>query len=162
MTLTRRTVALAALALTLVLGACSTPADVAAPGLEPQFGTASNDVGVDVAVTSTGSIAALSEERGSRYNDSYGTTSSYEKIVWSRYDSSGNLAWSTDIWSEDCASEDYYGEFCNSSRIVPRTIVRGASGSTYVAFTTEWSDAQYDVEYRVYKVDGSGVVTNSY
>ena len=38
-----------ALALTLVLGACSTPADLTTPTLEPQFGTADNDFGVDVA-----------------------------------------------------------------------------------------------------------------
>ena len=60
MTLTRRAGTLAALA--LVLGACSTPADLTAPTLEPQFGTPHKDVGVDVSFYTSGPIFVLTED----------------------------------------------------------------------------------------------------
>lgn len=67
MPLSRYPWALIALALTLVLGACSTPADLSAPTLptlEPQFGTADNDFGADAAYASTGRVMVLAEQEG--------------------------------------------------------------------------------------------------
>ncbi len=49
MTHTRRIWALPALALPLVLAACSMPEDLNVPTLEPQFGTRGNDSVEDVA-----------------------------------------------------------------------------------------------------------------
>lgn len=59
MTYTRHIGALSALALTLVLGACSTPKDLTTPTLEPQFGTAHNDVPVGVVAGPSGAAYTL-------------------------------------------------------------------------------------------------------
>ncbi len=79
---TRHFGALAALALTLVLAACSTDNDLAAaPELTPQFGTANDEIGIDVAVTSTGSVAVLSEENSYYYNEDYGVDTSRTDLL---------------------------------------------------------------------------------
>jgi hypothetical protein len=59
MTHTRRLWALLALVLTLVLAACSTPADLNAPTLEPQFGTRGFDDVEQVAYSKAGYLYVL-------------------------------------------------------------------------------------------------------
>ena len=163
MTLTRRFGALAALALTLVLGACSTPADVSVPGLEAQFGTANNDVGVDVTVNTGGNIMVLSEETGSRYDDFYGIDTSYEKLLWKKYDKNGNLVWETEVNSDDCSYEDYYGYNCVVNQYIPKAIFSGSSGYTYALFTTQYKYSNYfETYYRIYKYDAAGNYYDSY
>lgn len=68
MTPTRRAWALAALVLTLLLGACSTAPDPAAPTLTPQFGGEYDDFGIDVAISSRGYIYEISQ---SEFDESY-------------------------------------------------------------------------------------------
>ncbi len=48
-----RSLLLAASTIALLISACSQPADIQAPTLEPQFGSADDDYGQDVALTST-------------------------------------------------------------------------------------------------------------
>ena len=163
MTPARRFGALAALALTLVLGACSTPADVGLPGLEPQFGTSSNDYGVDVAINTGGNVMVLSEETGSRYDDSYGIDTSYEKLLWKKYDKDGNLVWETGVISSDCSYENYYGEYCVVNRHTPKSIFSGPGGYTYVLFTSQYKYSNYfETEYRIHKYDAAGNQYASY
>ncbi len=112
MTPTRCTWALSALALTLVLGACSTPDDLAAPPLAPQFGTTENDFGVDVAYAPSGSVFSLSEQEGYVY-DEYGyEDGDLDTAILNRYSSDGKLMWSRKIAEGYC----YYWDDCTSNR----------------------------------------------
>lgn len=159
MTPTRRTGALAALALTLILGACSTPADLAAPTLEPQFGTADNDSGIDVAYPASGRIYVLSEQAGN-VPDPYweGNETFSTRTVLSRYDSGGNLAWEKELISDYC---DY-----DCHQINPRTVLANSQGFIYVLvrdhFTGEDDAYPPYTGYYLYKYDASGYPVTSY
>lgn len=162
MNFTRR---LGALALTLVLGACSTPADLAVPTLEPQFGTGNNDFGSDVTLTSSGSIVALTSENWfeSEYDDPYsGSSSSNAFIYWDQYDKNGNFVKQTVVDGTSCSYRDYDSEDCSVSH-TPKTIVADTKGFTYVLGTdTYFYSGFYDYiqssgQY-VYKIDASGSV----
>ena len=87
MNLSCRSWALFTLALTFVLAACSTPADLTAPTLEPQFGGSGDDVGLRVSVAPSGGVYVASREDVSG-NDSY-----EESIVLKRFDNNGKQLW---------------------------------------------------------------------
>ena len=155
MTLTRRTVALAALALTLVLGACSTPDDLTTPTLEPQFGTSENDYGVDVAYNSTGRVYVLSESEGYTY-DEYGYESgSLDDTVLSRYDGNGNFLWSRTVASARCSFDDYY---CDDTALKANTLVADTQGYSYalVTYSGITGDCSVSSNHYVEKYDASG------
>lgn len=161
--------ALAALALTLVLSACSTPADLTAPTLEPQFGTSDNDFGADVAYVSSGRVYVLSEQEGSYetccdYQDDY-YLDDVDTTVLSRYDNNGNLVWSRDLLTEYC-SED-----CSGNPLQAHALVADTRGYSY-ALVSERGGAGYDestdyeecavaISFRVYKYDAAGNAVRS-
>jgi hypothetical protein len=159
---TRRTWALPALALTLMLGACSTPDDLNAPELEPQFGTADDEVGFDVSFYSTGRIYALSErdyvvEDGyyDDYYEEYGDLY-YESLELHRYDANGNPAQTSIIESDACSDASEYN-YCSESpnNIQPLGLYTDSKSFVYVLFLNTSYD---DVQYYVYKVDSTGNV----
>ncbi len=146
--------ALYPLALTLVLGACSTPADLTAPTLEPQFGTEYNDVGVDVTVTTNGYVYELEQGGyGGEYYDE-----SWEEDIWyvgntidlSRYDNNGNFVWSTEVADDYCSE---LSDACGSS--VPVTVFSDARGYVYVLFSRD-ENGYGERYYHVSKYDSTG------
>ncbi len=167
MTHTRRIGALSALALTLVLGACSTPEDLTAPTLEPQFGTADDDRGVDVATVSTGRIYSLSEQFGPIYEyDEYGSSyqsGTYSKVLLKRQDGNGNVTWTEEVTSAECRDTEDWGDdyFCDSVKPISvfadsqgnvSTLTAGSRYSYYY-----WDNETYErVSYTILKYDISG------
>ena len=144
----RRTWALSALAFTLVLGACSTPDDRAAPTLEPQFGTAQNDFGVDAATASSGRVYVLSEQNGSNYDD-------YSEVVLSRYDANGALNWTQEIASVSCDGSSYE---CGDYSVQARTLAADTRGYSYalVTYSGVTQDCAMVYNHYVEKYDASG------
>ncbi len=61
----------------LFISACSTPEDLTTPTLAPQFGTADDDIGIDVATVSSGRVYTLLQRNGpydqKGYPDGYGS-----------------------------------------------------------------------------------------
>lgn len=150
----RRTGALAALALTLVLGACSTPADLVVPTLEPQFGGEYNDYGTDVSFYSSGRIFGLAEERSSGYyydpewdDDIY---YSNDDIYLNRYDAVGKL-----IWSKFVTGGYYSGYTDRCEAATPVSVQSDKNGVSYV-FVAEDYCSGGDPKNVVYKYDLSG------
>ncbi len=142
---TRRLGALAALALTFVLAACSTDNDLAAtPELAPQFGTANDDFGIDTAVTSTGSVAVLSQEDSYYYNEDYGVDTSRTDLLRKLYDNTGTLAWETTLISNDCAYRDSNGYYCYAP--VAKKLVADKKGNTY-ALVAHLYTSEYEPVY---------------
>lgn len=140
MTYSRRIWALSALALTLVLAACSTSDDLQQTGLEPQFGSAETDNGVDVAFVSTGRIYSLATESGPTYDD-YGDGDIYEsgfykKVLLRRYDASGTLTWTKTVDQYSC-NNNY--DICGD--LEARSVSADSQGNIY---TTSFYDGTYD------------------
>lgn len=129
----------------LFISACSTPDDLTPPTLEPQFGTAADDIGEDVAVAPTGEVYALSEEfsRGIFY-----------KVLLHRYNGSGTLVWSREVASANCS------DYPECRYPTARTLQVDAQGNTYalVASYANYSflDTYDSVSYTVYKYDAAG------
>ena len=122
MTPTRRTWALAALALTLVLGTCSTPDDLAAPPLEPQFGTRGYDSVEAVAYGKSGHLYAV----GSLGGDPY----------LRRYDRSGNLVWEN-YFDGGAPYNTWEGQYYGVTEVAV-----DASGNAFVS----WTGSYYEYE----------------
>ena len=154
MTLTRRTGALAALALTLVLGACSTPADLSVPTLEAQFGTSDNDFGVDVAYPSSGRVYVLSEQAGYYYDEYSSDEGSLETAILSRYDGNGNFVWSRDVASDSCS----YAYDCYNDSLNTRMLTTDTRGYLYALTSTSYvyDDSHKVTPLTVTKYDASG------
>lgn len=100
---TRSSLLVAAL-LTLLVSACGQPDDLASPPLEPQYGTALEDAGLQVATTAMGHIFTLgtiSEPLDTHYSDP----------VLKRFDASGKELWSRKLgnqcYSHDCSARGY-------------------------------------------------------
>jgi hypothetical protein len=154
----RRTWALPALALTLVLAACSTPEDLTTPTLEPQFGSADTDTGIDVAFASTGRIYSLSEQTGPTYEDNGDGTSDengfYDRALLRRYDSNGNLTWTKEVGSNGC---NYYYEI-DCSYMTTRALEADGQGYTYsmVSYGGVSEDCYEVMSTYVNKYDASG------
>ncbi len=154
MNLARSAWALSALALTLVLGACSTPNDLAAPTLEPQFGGEYNDYGNDVAISPSGRIFGLAEEHsyGYSYDEQWDDDVYYssDDIYLNRYDISGKL-----IWSRYVAGGYYSGYTDYSGIATPIGVKSDKNGVSYI-FVAEDDCSCGDDENVVYKYDLSG------
>ena len=170
MTLTSRLGALAALALTLVLGACSTPADLTIPTLEPQFGTSDNDFGADVAHGSSGAVYVLSEQEGlyetcCNWEDDY-YLDDVDTAVLNRYDGNGNWVWTRDLITNECNDD------CSGNPVQAHTLLADARGHSY-SLTSERYGAGYDetswdydecavaISFRVHKHDAAGNLVQS-
>ncbi len=156
MTFTCRTGALTALALTLVLGACSTPANLTVPTLEPQFGTADNDFGVDVAHPASGRVYVLSERENAYYDYDGYEEGTENTAVLSRYDGNGNFVWSRDVDSSSCP----WDADCYDDSLTTRVLAVDRNGYLY-ALTSDsgvYDDSQKIVNFEVTKLDASGNV----
>lgn len=133
--------ALAALALTFVLAACSTDNDlVATPNLEAQFGTVYDDVSTAMVTGSGSSIYNLYNyvDPAADCNDWY--CWDYREIaVLERYSSSGNLVWQQDVLNVDC-----YDNYCNTYRA--EAVFVDSNNYTYVLIS----------DYYGNEPDGSG------
>lgn len=154
-----------ALALGLLISACSqTPLEQIEGGLEPQFGTADEDYGIDVAFASTGRIYVLSQQDGPVYEE-YEDGTSYENGIYSdillkRYDGSGNLIWSTRVAGDYCYW-DWYD--CDWS-VEPKSIYTDSRGYVYVLNTSESYSENYHhtfITHTVNKYDASGSYISS-
>lgn len=142
---------LVASALALLISACSTPADLAAPALTPQFGTTDEDVGVDVVISPTGQVYALADQaRVDMYDDN-----SLEKVVLRRYDNNGTLAWAREFASYECSSGL---DYCDTDNIRARAVATDARGNSYalVSRTSVALDCAGVTSTFVYKHDASG------
>lgn len=137
MTYTRRLWALPALALALVLGACSTPDDLTASTLEPQFGTRGADSVEDVAFGKAGALYAVGTWNSSSEQDNYSGYYLYNQDAYlRRYDRSGNLMWE-DFLEVEPAYENYARE------LSARAVATDASGNAIVAWTATYSYFEY-------------------
>ena len=148
--------------LALVISACSqAPADVAAPTLEPQFGSADNDFGVDVALGSSGHIFSLSEREGYSYDQDGYRDGRQDWAVLRRYDASGTMIWSRDVATEICLDAYDYG--CTGNPVQVRALVADASGSTYSLLSNQYvsGDVSVTIPLYVYKHDSAGKLVRS-
>ena len=148
MTPNHRTWALSALALTLILGACSTPADLTAPTLKPQFGTTQNDFGVDAATASSGRVYVLSAQK----DDDNSDYDYYDAVVLRRYDANGALNWTREVASASC---DYN---CGAYGVEARTLAADSRGYSYALITYSGVEQDCATAYYHYveKYDASG------
>ena len=156
MTPIRRTWALASLALTLLLGACSSsPKDLAVPTLEPQFGTAENDYGTDIAYTSNSRIYVLAGHDGYYNDDEYGDEGYYNDAILRRFDKNGNLIWSREIASETCSFGNYY---CGDISLKTHAVAADTRGYSYSLVTVSAivGDCGGVDDHYVYRYDAAG------
>ncbi len=114
----------------ILLAGCSQPSQNA-PALEPQFGTAEDDFGTDVASVSTGRIYSLSKELG--YD--YAADNTYGKVLLRRFDGSGNSAWTRDVSTSTC---NEYFSGCQS--ITPRSLELNSQGYVFALYSTGQED----------------------
>lgn len=160
-----RPLILVAAVLTLLVSACSQPKDFAAPTLEPQFGTADDDIGIDIATISTGRIYSISEQSGTKYEyDREGNPykdGTYTSVLLKRQDSSGNITWSKEVTSATC--RDFY-DYYDCESVEPISIFADAQGNVSVltSYTYEFDDYYDDYSgyayagYTIRKYDASG------
>lgn len=163
MTYTRRIWALPALALTLILAACSTPENLNVPTLEPQFGTAYDDRPVRVAAGPSGASYTLYNyvEPGGYYDDGgyYYEYYHVDVAVLTRYNATGGVAWERDVLRREC---DY--EYCSTYRA--EAVFVDANNYTYVltsgAYDDEPDGPGPSVSFTVYKYAPLGEEVGSY
>lgn len=142
-----RSLLLAASTVALLVSACSqAPAGLDAPTLEPQFGTAEDDLGADVAVSSDGQVYALT-------NQGSGIADGRYQTLLRRHDSNGDLLWNKRIAALTC-------EFLFSPcyNITGRVLKIDARGNAYalVAETGDFQDFATYAAYDLYKHDADG------
>lgn len=140
--------------LLFVLAACSqSPADLAAPALEAQFGTPDRDFGGGVAAPA-GRVYALSEQEGEVHNPSTEENVTFENAHLRRYDGSGTLAWSRRLASVSCNEWD---AFCPS--LEARALAADAGGNAYALVLAAYGgvqDCAAVTYYRVHKYGAAG------
>lgn len=140
-----RPLLLAASALALFISACSQPADIQAPDLTAQFGTANDDIGVDVAVPSVDRVYVLSDQSGPFCDES-----AVQRVLLRRYDGRGTLVWNNQVTS---LPNDYD---CTDLRA--RVLGADAQGNTYalVSQKGDTGDVRRYAHYDLYKYDVTG------
>jgi hypothetical protein len=124
-----RPLLLAASALVLFITACSQPADIQASVLEPQFGSAAGDIGIDVAVTSAGGVYTFAQQ--SAQVEWEGTDYS---LQLRRYDSRGKLVWNRQVDTRACSEWD-----SNCIGLFAKAVEVDANGFVYAVATYEGS-----------------------
>jgi hypothetical protein len=161
---TRRLWALPALALALVLGACSTPDDLTTPTLEPQFGTANEDVATDIVVGASGAVFSLYNYVGPAGYEDYGDDYGYyydldEAARLSRYNATGGVVWQKKVLDAKCW--DYY---CHRYRA--EAVHVDANNYTYVLLSEYYAgqpdDSRATVSYSVAKYAPMGEQVNTF
>ncbi len=148
---------LAALLLALFISGCSrTPVDLTAPTLEPQFGTAADDYGIDVALGGGGQTYVLALEYGvTRDEFVYGE---YKHAFLRRYDRLGNLLGSKRIARYACDDSGY--EDCSFTSFGAHALHADGVGNTYalLSYGSVVDDSAYADVYSLYKMDAKGNV----
>ena len=135
--------ALAALALTLVLSACSTDDDLTrTTDLEPQFGTRGYDEVTDVAYGKALSLYTVGIWDGPVYSD----LSEYQDAFVRRYDRNGNMLWEKYLDIEP-AYENYIYQ------LNARAVAVDNSGNAIVAWSVDYTDYAYNYEYDYYQYE---------
>ena len=149
---------LAASTLALLVSACSSPADVGVPTLEPQFSSADNDFGQDVALTS-GGVYVLAEQSYDPYDEGFDGSRGQERALLKRYSSSGELLFSEEITSYTCGVDNP----CFESAFSAESLHADASGNTYalIAVSSTQDDTYKVNDYSVYKLDADGTVVRT-
>lgn len=144
---------IAALVTTIAITSCSQSGDLSVPRVEPQFGTAADDVGVDVTVASTGSVFSLVHQ--SSVTDNFDSTEYAYKVQLRRYDSSGKLAWNRQVNAVTCNDQD---ERCLG--LYAHAVEVDANGFAYVlgSYVGNYDDTTPYKTYSVYKVNANGTV----
>lgn len=138
---------LLAAGLVLIISACSQPEDLAAPTLAPQFGTADDDIGIDVATVSSGRIYTLSQRNGPYDQNGYPDGSgSYSSVFLQRQDSSGKVIWEEEIGRALCNPDpDYLGSDCGKVKAV--SLVADAQDNINALTVSSYSGTSMDVDY---------------
>ncbi len=143
--------------LALVVSACSqAPADVAAPTLGAQFGTADDDYGADVVTAPAGGAYALSGQSGDLENGLY------NKILLRRFDTSGKALWSREVSNYSC---DYDRDYeCGNEVRFAVTLHTDARGNAYAldGFRYIVGDEAFQQDYNITKVDSSGKIVKRF
>ena len=161
-----RSLLLAASTVALLVSACSqAPAGLDAPMLEPQFGSADNDFGQDVALSPTGDVYTLTKQTGSTY-DEYSQNGKYDYVFLKHYSSSGSLVASKKIESFTCGYPGYgaYVEDCDFSfGLGVHELHSDAHSYTYALLSSSYvvDDSATTSRYSVYKLDASGRVVKT-
>ncbi len=143
--------------LALVASACSqAPADVAAPMLGPQFGSADDDYGAGVVTAPAGGAYALSGQSGDLENGRY------NKILLRRFDASGKALWSREVSGYSC---DYDRDYeCGNEVRFAATLHADARGNAYAldGFRHIVGDEAFQQDYNITKVDPSGKIVRTF
>ena len=131
---TRHSGAFFALVLSIVLSACSTPADVTSTtDLEPQFGTRGYDEVTDVAYGKSLTLYAVGTwDRVNNYDYSLGSDAFVR-----RYDRNGNLIWENFLDIEPAYENDpYYENY--TAILTARAVAVDGSSNAIVAWSAEY------------------------
>lgn len=141
-----RPLLLAVSTLALFISACSQPADIHAPSLEPQFGSANEDVGVDVAVSAAGHVYALGNQASDVLEGE-----NFQALL-RRYDGSGKLLSTKQLATLTCPDVPECETFG------ARTLQLDAQGNTYtlVSQKGDTGDIRRYAHYDLYKHDATG------
>lgn len=159
---TTRTLIFIAAVFTLLISACSQPEDLSAPTLAPQFGTADDDRGVDVATVSSGRVYTLSQRNGP-----YDQFGNYSSVFLQRQDSSGAVIWEKEIDWEVCDPDhDYYFEGSDCGTVKAVSLVADAQSNINVLTLYTYRGTSMDVDYEtvsygIYKYSASGQYVSS-
>lgn len=154
-----RPLLLAASTLALLISACSQPADIQAPMLEPQFGSADDDYGSGVALTRTQQVFVLSSQEGYIYGEEGYKDGPDKKALLTLYDASGKKTWSKELASYTCNWNQWDG--CGGSEgLETQTLELDAENNVHALISTSTvaGDAAILTQNHVYKVDASGKV----
>lgn len=150
-----------AFVLALLMASCSQPRDFTTPTLVPQFGTADDDVGIDVATVSMGRVYSLSQQTGPYQNGFY------NKIFLSRQDASGKVIWTREVASAICApDETAFGDDCETVRAVSLVAdslsnISALTASVYSAVYDCCDTELFNVNYAIRKYDALGQYISS-
>lgn len=151
-----RPLLLAASTLALLISACSQPADIQAPMLEPQFGSADDDYGQDIALTSAQQVFVLSSRKGYSHDSSGEVNGFDERAILTRYDTSGKQIWSKELASYICEWDGY----CDGNDIRSDVETLEADTKGYIYGVISWNGVADDeanvTHYYVYKVGSTG------
>lgn len=146
------------------LAACSTPADlVRGPTLEAQFGTSDEEVGVDVAITSSGGKVVLSQQKGIRFDSYYKIETAYTDFIWRRYDANSNLVHESNVSSRDCGYADTNNEKCEV--FTPKALLVDKKGNSYSLYTIQYYykySKEYATHFYLDKIDAEGYFDDLY
>lgn len=156
-----RPLLLAASTVALLISACSqAPVGLDTPTLAPQFGSADDDYGGDVALTSAQQVFVLSSQKGYSYDDRGEANGLDERAFLTRYDASGGKVWSKELASFTCDWDQDEGCDGNNRGLTAEALELDVRGYVYalISESNVGYDAAYFTRNYVYKIDATGKV----